>query len=200
MKLKSTAKMILFATVCFIFLSNCKKGEDDPVLSLRTRKARVVGDWHLEGGSVSLTYNQSGKAPFSQQIVFSKSQYNITETYQGGIPTIYVGDYALSMSFKKDGKFELTEVFSKKTIRASGTWNFTAGVGEVKKKEGIVITLDGVSAGGTNNLLFCKFSTELNYTIKELKNKRIVLISSNPLYLDSDGSRTIYSSNYSMIQ
>ena len=30
----------------------CKKGEDDPVFSLRTRKARVEGKWTIQTGSL----------------------------------------------------------------------------------------------------------------------------------------------------
>ncbi|KAK6020062.1 hypothetical protein OSTOST_14290, partial [Ostertagia ostertagi] len=40
----------------------CKKGEDDPIISLRTRKARAEGDWRLVSGTAGYTtkgYNET---------------------------------------------------------------------------------------------------------------------------------------------
>lgn len=199
MKFESLVKAILFVSISCVFLTNCKKGPDDPAVSLRSRKARVTGNWRLEGGNVSLTYNPSGKSPYSQYFVFKTGQFEMTETYQGGIPTIYIGDYTLNLNFIKDGKFDLTETISRRTTRVSGTWNFVAGVGKTKNKESIVLKIDAASAGASNDCFFTKFNTELTYQIKELRNKRIVLTASCPLYTGSDGN-TKYGSNYSLIQ
>ena len=194
--LRSAVLIISLATV----FSNCKKGDDDPVLSLRTRKARVVGDWHIESGSVSFTYYKKSGSTFNQRITFSNTNATMTETYQGGIPTIYTGSYLLNMSFKKDGKFEMSETFAGYIVKASGRWNFVNGVGELKNKESINIVLDATTSGDTQNGLFNKFNTEFSYRIKELRNKKMVIETSNQLYVSADGNKTTFAGNYALIQ
>jgi hypothetical protein len=51
--MKVTLKFKTFAILsfCAIFalpIQSCKKGSDDPAISLRSRKARVVGEWTLK--------------------------------------------------------------------------------------------------------------------------------------------------------
>lgn len=47
--LKLAVLVVLFATV----LSSCKKGEDDPFLSFRSRDARVIGSWELKSADMT---------------------------------------------------------------------------------------------------------------------------------------------------
>jgi hypothetical protein len=44
---------LLVFGLLFLFPAACKKGENDPLISLRTRKDRVAGDWRLTGGSAT---------------------------------------------------------------------------------------------------------------------------------------------------
>lgn len=91
MFLKRASKGLLLLVLATVLLSNCKKGEADPSISLRTRNARLVGEWNFQSGSVSITYGGSKKTPYSQHYALTSSDVKMTETYQGGIPTIYVG-------------------------------------------------------------------------------------------------------------
>lgn len=40
-------KTIFYLTIFLVFASACKKGEEDPFLSLATRKARLCGEWTM---------------------------------------------------------------------------------------------------------------------------------------------------------
>jgi len=66
---------ILFAAFAVVFLASCGKYEDGPGLSLRSKKARIQGDWTVEsafqagvditsditfGGTVDVTFDKDG--------------------------------------------------------------------------------------------------------------------------------------------
>ena len=44
---KTSIKFLLILFVATLVLEGCKKGENDPALSLRSRDARVTGEWKL---------------------------------------------------------------------------------------------------------------------------------------------------------
>jgi len=52
--LLSLAAIVLLSTV---FITGCKKGEDDPGISFRSRDARVTGTWTLSSSETVSTYN-----------------------------------------------------------------------------------------------------------------------------------------------
>ncbi|MDD4575741.1 MAG: hypothetical protein PHI36_04870, partial [Bacteroidales bacterium] len=45
--MKNYKIILLLLAVFATTFSACKKGEDDPALSLRSRKARVAGEWKM---------------------------------------------------------------------------------------------------------------------------------------------------------
>ena len=51
--------LVLVIFVIVSLFSSCKKGEEDPSISLRTRTNRLTGKWKLESaiGSINLTYS-----------------------------------------------------------------------------------------------------------------------------------------------
>ena len=52
----SLAAIVLLSTV---FITGCKKGEDDPGISFRSRDARVTGSWTLSSSEVVRTDNET---------------------------------------------------------------------------------------------------------------------------------------------
>ena len=52
---KCIQKLALFLFVFTILFSGCKKGEEDPFLSFRSRDARVIGNWKLKSWSETNT-------------------------------------------------------------------------------------------------------------------------------------------------
>lgn len=194
-------QLVLNILICgmLLLLTNCKKGEEDPTISFKTRKARVTGDWHLKTGTTSLTEMDKTKG-YSTLLQFDGSGYTRTETPIGGTPTIYIGKYSMRISFKKDGSFSLAEIINGDNLMASGTWNFTSNIGKYKNKECIVVAISAVTGGGTNGHLINKYSTEFVYQIVGLEDKEMKIECSNPIYIDADGSKLSIQCKYTLSQ
>ncbi|HRH12695.1 MAG TPA: hypothetical protein PLU73_14335, partial [Bacteroidia bacterium] len=58
----------------------------------------------------------------------------------------------------------------------SGTWNFTDGIGDSKKREQIVLFLkSSTGISGSTTLSYTGNKVYMTFNIKELRNKKIVL-------------------------
>jgi hypothetical protein len=75
-----------------IGISSCGKYEDGPNFSLRSKKARVVGDWNVKtigstllddnyGTTVNMEFDKNGS--FTQTINYSYGTYNYSYSYAG---------------------------------------------------------------------------------------------------------------------
>lgn len=179
---------ILIAGLVLCF-AGCKKGEDDPAVSLRTRKARLAGEWRLISGKASRTaegYNESFTFDGSSMKV------NVTSYY----PVVYTGKYSLGLTIKKDGSFTFKENFAGGILDGKGVWNFNTGVGEDKKKEAVIFTIDKVDHGYTADNMFNRYSVNFIYKIKELRNKKLVIYSAGKVYVDTKGNYVTLSTEY----
>jgi hypothetical protein len=64
--MKASIKTFLALIITFVFLfSGCKKFEDGPLLSLRTKKSRISGNWKIG----SATYNGNDQTELYQGII-----------------------------------------------------------------------------------------------------------------------------------
>jgi len=182
-------KLFIFSVIVLL-LTECKKGEDDPSVSLRTRTSRLSGEWRLLSGKASITaqgYNESYTFDGAGMKV------NVTSYY----PVVYTGKYMLGLKVYKDGTFFMNENFAGLVLEAEGTWNFNTGVGEHKKKENVIFSIDKVKKGYTyGSNLFNRFSVNFTYSIKELRNKRLVITSEGKFYSDAKGNYVTLSTEY----
>ena len=88
--MKTIIKLILIVTLCTFVFTDCKKYADGPIFSLRTRKARLEGDWKISKmtlNGVDLTFN-------TDYIIHIK---------KGGTYSISAGSYS------DDGKWSMGE-------------------------------------------------------------------------------------------
>ncbi len=149
---------LLVLAGAIVFASSCKKGENDPGLSLSSRKARVSGEWNVSKMMVDETetgtiydWVTSTDKPYTDVSKYTVDGTNLTwsssYTYNGvttstdGTGTVKVNNY----TFEKDGNFtsELEVEFvdvdnsvSGVTVTtttvdkttSTGTWNFLGGV------------------------------------------------------------------------
>ncbi|MFZ5554150.1 MAG: hypothetical protein ACOZCO_13620 [Bacteroidota bacterium] len=162
--------------------SGCKKGENDPFLSVHTRKARMTGDWKLTSGKTTETdYNSFSSTTTVTTTTFdganaSESMVVTTPVSSNTFTDSYV--YTENMTFNRDGSFSGTNVNDGITTTFEGTWNFEGGVGETKNKSKLVlfytkITEDGATVTIEGNMY------QFVYDIDELRNKKIVLKNTN---------------------
>jgi hypothetical protein len=188
--------LLLTAT---LLLAECKKGENDPALSLRTRKARLAGDWRLKEGRASITYYTTSSV-FNESYMFDGSQLKLN-TDEPGVPVTYVAPYVLGLTINKDGSFSCSELLGNKSLNGEGSWNFNSGVGERKSKEYVIFTINKVSGSKTTGYhLFNRTGTEFEYAITELRSDRLVIHSAGKVYLDEDDRYIDFSTDYTFEQ
>lgn len=190
MSFKKLLSLVLLSTLLLI---GCKKGENDPFLSLRTRKSRVVGDWHISSGNSELSATEAGKRPYTERYIIKADDIKVIASYYAGPPITLA--YALTVSFKKEGTVDVYEKIGTSECHATGTWDFSSGVGKGKSKTNLVLRISDISSGTIYNSLFCGFRTAGVYHIRELRDKKMVLEMTDQLNTDAAGYGTsIYSS------
>jgi len=167
-------KILFFSIITLIITSACKKGANDPSISLRTRKARVVGEWTIASGTSTYSTTDVFKATTQERYSFTENEYNYVGTDENNLNYTAKGLYFFKMKFEKDGKVTITETYDNQTTTINGTWNFNAGIGKNKSKEQIIIHVTYVSypIGATKIL---GNQTDITYTLTELRNKKMSL-------------------------
>jgi len=175
--MKKIFSVLLMLTLCIVAIQ-CKKGEDDPLISLRSRKARVTGDWSLTSGTMTGGY-RTGNLSSTSSVIMTQNAYSGTYTYVNGSwsqTNTQAGIYKYSITFNKDGSFTSTEIFDTDIVIVSGTWNFTDGIGDSKKREQIVLFLkSSTGISGSTTLSYTGNKVYMTFNIKELRNKKMVL-------------------------
>lgn len=83
--MKGIAQLILLILTTTITIVSCKKGDDDPLITLHSRKARVIGDWNikkLQKEVKGYNYITSDPSPNTQV-----TSYAIVTSHDGSIIT-----------------------------------------------------------------------------------------------------------------
>lgn len=150
-------------------VTSCKKGDGDPFLSLKSRKARVAGEWKatkMEDKSNTTSSSTSGgtttttSSTADLKLEGDKITLNITQTDQNGSTTTITvsGTGQLKATFEKDGNYSTTFVFNGNGTASSqgisidlkldgngnttGTWTFLNGVEkDYKNKERMIMNV-----------------------------------------------------------
>lgn len=178
--MKKTLLVLSSAILMGISFVGCqKKGANDPSISLHGRKARLCGDWVISAGTSTST---SG----STTTVDTWTSNSLTTT-SGSTTTVGTNAH-YNLSIVKDGTWKSdmsvtytvgsTSVIS--TIVSSGTWNWLGGVGDIKKREQMIMkTLSESSTVGTSTTIksYTGDSAPATvYEIDQLKNKELIII------------------------
>jgi hypothetical protein len=164
----------------------CKKGEDDPAFSLRTRKARVEGKWRLlEGEVIKTLVDFKSFERVNYSYILKPSKFEVTFSGPNNLPYYATGFYSLNVECSKSGQFILKERAGSYVFEAEGTWDFNAKSGNKKSKEYVNMSVKHTTKGTTSGVLFSQESVNFNYHIKKLRNKRMVLEAQGDLYVDA---------------
>ena len=95
---KSLLALVAISVVASGTLSSCKKGENDPFLSLRTRKARLVSDWKLKDGHATRV-QQSNSSGVTTTTNWTFTEDKEVVDYQTFVVENRIDEH--SLSFKK---------------------------------------------------------------------------------------------------
>lgn len=123
-------KIVLIPIILILFVSACKKGENDPNFSFRTRKNRVTGKWQIKTGTSRYVEEGTTGPVYYESFYYDNNNYMYADNPQ----YYYVGGHTLTMNFEKDGKVTFTEVFDGISTSYYGNWDFNNGVGDKKRK------------------------------------------------------------------
>ncbi|MCU0433869.1 MAG: hypothetical protein MUC87_10480 [Bacteroidia bacterium] len=148
-------------------LESCKRGEGDPFISLLSRKARITGHWKVTSGK--------GKDVIGN---------SVTNWTYDGTTQVYTGASTGSMTFtqeytfEKDGTFKWVNSNPNSMVSEvdtyTGTWNFTAGIGDQKNKSQILLTILTYNDGVSSTTFTGSDAPTLLYDLYQLKNKEII--------------------------
>jgi len=128
--------LLIIITLSF---SACKKGEEDPFLSLKSRTGRLTGDWVLKSGSwtdadssasyadglLSISDGGLDLEPVEAEFTF---RFERQGPYRFGRKIIYPDNW------QAPGQVSFTEQFEE-----TGDWLFTGGAGETKQKSQLAL-------------------------------------------------------------
>ncbi len=161
--MKTRSFIALFIISGAIWPSCMKKGENDPGISLRSRKARVVGEWKMTSFN-STTTGPSGNTTFTSD--------GSTYTEKSGSMTT-TGTLSEEVTFEKDGTYKWVTVMDGQSGTEEGVWNFTGCIGDLKKKEQITLYEQRTSFGGVTNTSTGHYFDD-TWDLDELRHKKLV--------------------------
>ena len=158
---KSISLLAISVILIALFFSGCKKGENDPFLTLKSRTARLAQDWVLssEDYTVTQTGTWLGVGDYITTIVYSfdgTSESQKATQSSGGNSTTNTTTYTYSkeITFDKDGTFKSTEINGGNATITEGTWMWMSKNknNDLKNKEAIAmfITKQTDSNGNTD--------------------------------------------------
>lgn len=153
--MKKISLALLAGTMVF---ASCKKGENDPAISLISRKARVAGEWTVDK-YVSSTTDVNGTTTDVTTETFDGASYSKVLTHTTGATSVsstLTGTVALNkVTFEKEGTFKQEQTYTTTETESmtgytqvttvthtdvlEGSWNFLGKVDEFKNKERIAL-------------------------------------------------------------
>ncbi|MBI4645874.1 MAG: hypothetical protein HY738_04575 [Bacteroidia bacterium] len=173
-------KKLIVITLCALMVipvfNTCKKGENDPLLSFRSRKKRLVGEWQLTEWDRTYTYGSSTTITnFNGSIK--------TVTYGSGDPV--TSSYTETMTIEDDGTFTIatTEITGGDTEQETikGYWFFMDGnkEAEYKDKERVSFQMTEYSSSDGEDTDFYTSSGDAEtlgiVRFSQLKKKEIII-------------------------
>lgn len=166
--MRSFKSCIFFlSAVIALSSSSCKKGEDDPFISFRTRTARMEGEWKV----VSASYRRAETGPGAENYSWTFDGSRVIENDNGVETTI---ERNWTWKIRKDGTLDITDVVNGDVQEVHGRWDFLGGVGEVKRKSRIMLLYERVKFTGTGTYFVSSSHIDESYDLIELRNNRMV--------------------------
>ena len=182
--MKNTVILLLSALFIAGSFSGCKKGENDPFLSLRSRKSRLEGNWVIVKEEVSETNINGSTTEIMQSVYDGKMKVTTTTTTAGALSTTVIDTvkYTVNFDIKKDGNYKMIAANENKIdiVTTEGTWLFLgkSKLNGLKNKEAILLTTTKqvVSSNPVANSVNYENLNGLTIVIDALKNKEMMTI------------------------
>ncbi|PKP05206.1 MAG: hypothetical protein CVU11_00680 [Bacteroidetes bacterium HGW-Bacteroidetes-6] len=170
----------IFAVVAALF-SGCKKGENDPFLSLKSRTSRLSKEWKLVSADYTETFSSTGSVDYysSTHYTYDGAEMNESNSTTIGTNTTTSTDsylYSINVEFTKEGSFEQTISSDGITSVGAGYWTWIHKIKdqELSNKEAVILTY----ASGTSNstLTGTSINPDQIMVIDKLSSSELVVI------------------------
>jgi hypothetical protein len=181
--MKKVLLVLLIAAFAMPAFVSCKKGANDPAISLNSRAKRLEADWKLT--NFDGTYNYvGGTTAYTVTLRFDGNTYSQNESPAGGIYGNLSGSGSFKMTIAKDGAYSIDESYT-----ASG-----ATSADIRKGDGYWYWGDNDNAKiavnfsiGGSNLFFSG-----RYEIDKLSSKELILTKIQNYVVDGDATTYNY--------
>ncbi|MGL5888751.1 MAG: hypothetical protein ACRC3B_02630 [Bacteroidia bacterium] len=166
---------VVLAALLLTVPSCTRKGEDDPLVSLRTRKNRITGQWTLSAANGTATQSYQ----YGSALLWDFADG--TEIYYDASNGQKVDEQFFSCSFdlNPDQTFEwkMQETGSANPGIMKGTWDFLASSDTDRKKTKLILIPQSISGEwpSRSNLSFALCESTPLFTISELRNKQLTI-------------------------
>ncbi len=163
--MKKAISLFTLALLVFsgVVLTGCKKGDDDPFISLKSRDARVTAKWKLVKAEGTSTNTFAGTT-YTTTSNFNGTVYSVT--YSSGVVDSY--SYALEMEILKGGEMTSTETEDGEITTTKEIWFWTNNTSD---KTGLYL-------GGLDEVIF---------NVQGLSSKELILNINNEESQTVDG-------------
>jgi len=124
-------KKVLFFTVMFLavfmLFNSCKKYEEGPLLSLRSKNARLTGEWVLKEYKYIRTTNEGSTTRTLNGSVMTYSGKVYNYYYNEYVDTTYTYTYSLNFTVEKDGTYKWVEIEEGEADDLTSYWSWLDG-------------------------------------------------------------------------
>ncbi|MES2588580.1 MAG: hypothetical protein V4622_06320 [Bacteroidota bacterium] len=159
--MKKTIFKLMILVVGVSGFQSCRKGDNDPLIALKTRKQRLTGEWKVF--EMGTTYKENGEVIYVELVE--------NDSLKTGFSSV---TYTNTYNFKKDGTFENTEVEDGDTYVEKGNWAFLGKNKEagIKNKEYITLnTTNFINPNSSSTYNNFEDGGFVNYEIYRLQDK-----------------------------
>ena len=165
-KNKNIMNKIITLALAVSLLIGCKKSENDPGLSFRSRDKKIVGEWTVVSYE-NISEIRNGSNTTKRVEVYDGSKITLNTTINGNPSTPFnpTTTYVGTLALEKNGKCIYVETTTNGTINSTKTLEGNWMWGDSKRNK-TILTFTNVN--GT----LMKYSS---YIIDELRNDKLVL-------------------------
>jgi hypothetical protein len=167
-------KVLLITTVGILVVSifqSCKKGDNDPLISLKSRKTRLVGEWVLASGQQDIVYGDGSTRTYTYNGSTRVETSSTPETIE----------YSQNVTINKDETYQWVEHYDSGIITREGYWYFGRKSKELdlKNKEIVCFTIKSSANSSGESYEFIGneiINNVITWQLDQLKSKQIIVL------------------------
>ncbi len=188
---KQILKLSFAVAIIALVFSGCKKGENDPFISLKSRTARLAAEWELSAMDYTTT-SVGSSYTFTDKYSYSSGIQTVTSTTTvGGNSSTSTSTQTLTQkfTFEKDGtyKVEINDDGDLETIEGNWAWLGKNKPAELADKEALMLSsTKEVDGSDTDNYSGKSNDFDGMLVLDKLSSKELVILY-DYTHTDSDG-------------